>query len=82
MKNVKLGKLWDALHSSYWFIPTVIAVLATALAFIMLSLDCSGKAENDYTGGADGARSLQKASSTPQTAGSSLAPQNTGRTGG
>lgn len=62
MKNVKLGKLWDALHSSYWFIPTVMAVLATALAFIMVSLDRTGKAGIDYwwiyTGGADGARSL------------------------
>ncbi len=33
MRNVKLSKLWDQLHSSYWFIPAVMAVLATALAF-------------------------------------------------
>ncbi|MGI8502279.1 MAG: DUF2254 domain-containing protein [Hassallia sp.] len=62
MKNVKLGKLWDSLHSSYWFVPSVMAIIATALAFTMLMLDRSGKADINYwwsyTGGADGARSL------------------------
>jgi len=62
MKNVKLGKLWDSLHSSYWFLPAVMAIIATALAFTMLTLDRSGKADINYwwsyTGGADGARSL------------------------
>ncbi|MBD2356480.1 DUF2254 domain-containing protein [Tolypothrix sp. FACHB-123] len=65
MRNVKLSKLWDQLHSSYWFIPAVMAVAATALAFIMLSLDRSGNADINYwwiyTGGADGARSLLEA---------------------
>lgn len=62
MKNVKLGKLWDTLHSSYWFIPSIMAILTTALAFIMLMLDRTGKASISYwwsyTGGADGARSV------------------------
>lgn len=62
MRNVKLSKLWDQLHSSYWFIPAVMAVVATALAFTMLTLDRTGKVGIDYwwmyTGGADGARSL------------------------
>ncbi|ACC81563.1 DUF2254 domain-containing protein [Nostoc punctiforme] len=62
MKNVKISKLWDQLHSSYWFIPAVMAVVATALAFTMLNLDRTGKIDIDYwwiyTGGADGARSL------------------------
>ncbi|WP_414513910.1 DUF2254 domain-containing protein [Nostoc sp. PCC 9305] len=62
MKNVKISKLWDQLHSSYWFIPAVMAVVATALAFTMLNLDRTGKVDIDYwwiyTGGADGARSL------------------------
>jgi uncharacterized membrane protein len=62
MKNVKLSKLWDGLHSSYWFIPTVMALLATVLALTMLTLDRTGKGGIDYwwiyTGGADGARSL------------------------
>ncbi len=60
MRNVKLSKLWDQLHSSYWFIPAVMAVVATALAFTMLTLDRTGKVGIDYwwmyTGGADGAR--------------------------
>ncbi|GAX45886.1 hypothetical protein NIES4075_69070 [Tolypothrix sp. NIES-4075] len=62
MKNVKLGKVWDTLHSSYWFIPSIMAILTTALAFIMLMLDRTGKAGINYwwsyTGGADGARSV------------------------
>ncbi|MBD2728369.1 DUF2254 domain-containing protein [Nostoc sp. FACHB-892] len=62
MRNVKISKLWDQLHSSYWFIPAVMAVVATALAFTMLNLDRTDKVEIDYwwvyTGGADGARSL------------------------
>jgi uncharacterized membrane protein len=65
MKNVKLGKFWDGLHSSYWFIPTVMALLATVLAFTMLTLDRTGKAGIDYwwiyTGGADGARRREAA---------------------
>ncbi|KYC43659.1 hypothetical protein WA1_00355 [Scytonema hofmannii PCC 7110] len=62
MRNVKVSKLWDRLHSSYWFIPTVMALAATALAFTVLIFDRTGKVEIDYwwvyTGGADGARSL------------------------
>jgi uncharacterized membrane protein len=62
MKNVKLSKFWDQIHSSYWFIPAVMAVAATALAFIMLTLDRTNKVEINYwwmyTGGANGAQSL------------------------
>lgn len=61
MKNTKLSKLWDTLHSSYWFIPSIMAVLATILAFTMLMLDRTGKSIDYwwiYTGGASGARSL------------------------
>jgi uncharacterized membrane protein len=65
MRNVKISKLWDQLHSSYWFIPAVMAVVATALAFTMLNLDRTGKVDINYwwvyTGGADGARSLLEA---------------------
>jgi uncharacterized membrane protein len=64
MKNTKLIKLWDALHSSYWFIPSIMAVLATILAFTMLMLDRTGKSIDYwwiYTGGASGARSLLEA---------------------
>jgi len=64
MKNIKLSKLWDSLHSSYWFVPTIMAVSAIALAFTMLTLDRvvkSGLIEKlgwIYSGGPDGARSL------------------------
>ncbi|BAZ09014.1 hypothetical protein NIES4071_08200 [Calothrix sp. NIES-4071] len=64
MKNARLSKLWDTLHSSYWFIPSVMAVLATILAFTMLMLDRTGKSIDYwwiYTGGASGARSLLEA---------------------
>jgi uncharacterized membrane protein len=64
MKNIKLSQLWECLHSSYWFLPTLMAVSAIALAFIMLTLDRSGYYEPIekwgwiYTGGPDGARAL------------------------
>ncbi|NHC37407.1 DUF2254 domain-containing protein [Scytonema millei] len=64
MKNVKIGKIWDSLHSSYWFLPTIMAVIAIALAFTMLNLDRAGyygpleKWGWIYTGGANGAREV------------------------
>lgn len=64
MKNIKLSKLWDSLHSSYWFVPTIMAISAIALAVTMLTLDRTGASKAIaklgwiYTGGADGARSL------------------------
>ncbi len=61
MKNVKLNKLWDSLHSSYWFIPTLMAASSIILAEAMLTLDRTGNTPNwwwIYTGGTDGARSL------------------------
>ncbi|MBF2062965.1 MAG: DUF2254 domain-containing protein [Calothrix sp. C42_A2020_038] len=67
MKNVKLGKLWDSLHSSYWFLPTLMACLSVMLAVIMLTIDRNGDYELIekwgwiYTGGPDGARALLSA---------------------
>lgn len=66
MKNVKLGKLWDTLHSSYWFLPTIMAMGAVALAFLMLAVDRNRVLTTKkwwwiYTSGADGARSLLEA---------------------
>ncbi|MTJ10996.1 DUF2254 domain-containing protein [Anabaena sp. UHCC 0204] len=65
MRNIKINKLWDSLHSSYWFIPAVMAMVATALALIMLNVDRKDQIDIDYwwiyTGGADGARSLLEA---------------------
>ncbi|MBD2090219.1 DUF2254 domain-containing protein [Microcoleus sp. FACHB-1515] len=61
MKNTKLAKYWDALRSSYWFLPTLIAGVDFALALGLLEIDRSGKAPGWwwlYTGGPDGARSM------------------------
>ncbi|MCU0535160.1 MAG: DUF2254 domain-containing protein [Hydrococcus sp. Prado102] len=77
MKNAKLGKLWDSLHSSYWFLPSIFAGVAIALAFTMLWLDRQGyygpleKWGWIYTGGANGAREVLSsvASSTIGVAG-------------
>ncbi|YAF97371.1 MAG: DUF2254 domain-containing protein [Nodularia sp. CChRGM 3473] len=64
MKNVKLIKLWDALHTSYWFLPAILALTAVILAFTMLTLDRTiGFDDWDwiYTGGPDGAREVLSA---------------------
>jgi uncharacterized membrane protein len=64
MKNVKVSKIWDSLHSSYWFLPTIFALVAIALAWTMLNLDRAGyygpleKWGWMYTGGANGAREV------------------------
>lgn len=61
--KIKLSKLWDTLHSSYWFVPTIMAIVAIALAFTTLKLDRSASGTIEklgwiYTGGPEGARSL------------------------
>jgi uncharacterized membrane protein len=67
MKNVKLSKFWDSLHSSYWFLPSIMAIAAVGLALIMLALDRAGKTGPVeqlswvYTGGPDGARAVLSA---------------------
>lgn len=67
MNKAKLSKLWDSLHSSYWFLPTIILVIAIALAFIVLAIDRAGfygpleKWGWIYTGGSDGARAVLSA---------------------
>ena len=39
MKNVKFRKLWDSLHSSYWFVPTLMVAIAIGLSFLAINLD-------------------------------------------
>mgnify|MGYP002777061403 CR=1 FL=1 len=39
MKYAKLSKLWDSLHSSFWFIPTLMVVLAIGLSFVTIAID-------------------------------------------
>ena len=67
MKNIKLGKLWDSINSSYWFVPAVMMTGAIAIAFGLLRLDKLGyygpleKWGWIYTGSADGARAVLSA---------------------
>jgi uncharacterized membrane protein len=80
MNNVKLIKIWDSLHSSYWFLPTIFAFIAIALAFTILWLDRAGYYGPIeewgwiYTGGTDGAREVLSAvaSSTIGVAGTAF----------
>ena len=63
MKHIKLSKFWDSLRASYWFLPTLMAAGAIALAFSLLALDRSesidiGAFSWIYQGGADGARAV------------------------
>ena len=57
-------KRWDAVRTSFWFVPTVMGALATALAFGCLTLDqgAAGRwiARNDlgYGGSAEGAATM------------------------
>nr|WP_069791544.1 DUF2254 domain-containing protein [Cyanobacterium sp. IPPAS B-1200]OEJ77882.1 hypothetical protein A5482_14745 [Cyanobacterium sp. IPPAS B-1200] len=48
MKQTKFGKLWDLLHSSFWFVPTLMVVLAIALSFLTIQLD--QRLKTDLTG--------------------------------
>ena len=59
-----LRTTWDRLRSSYWFIPTVMAVIAVALSFASIAADTRFRdtmlREQGwfYTGGAEGARAV------------------------
>ncbi|MGB6017847.1 MAG: DUF2254 family protein, partial [Nodosilinea sp.] len=44
MKYAKLTKLWDSLHSSFWFVPSLMVLLAIALSFITIWIDHSQEA--------------------------------------
>lgn len=37
--KTKLIKLWDSLHSSFWFVPTLMVALAIGLSFATIRLD-------------------------------------------
>jgi uncharacterized membrane protein len=39
MKYAKLSKLWGSLHSSFWFVPTLMVVLALGLSFLTIAID-------------------------------------------
>lgn len=59
-----VGSYWEALRSSYWFLPSIMTLVAIVAAFGVVRLDeAIGKQQVSdlgwiYTGGADGARQL------------------------
>lgn len=61
---VKLGAVWDTLRTSYWFVPTLMAVAVTILWLAVNALDMRlGETLVEslgwaYTGGPEGAREL------------------------
>jgi uncharacterized membrane protein len=39
MKSAKLSKWWDSLHSSFWFVPSLMVGLAIGLSFFTIGID-------------------------------------------
>lgn len=62
--NNKLLNYWARIHSSFWFVPTLMAIGAVLLAFVMLAVDGMSTIQPNgglswlYMGGAEGARGL------------------------
>ncbi|MDK3162063.1 DUF2254 domain-containing protein [Kamptonema cortianum] len=64
MNKSRLQPLWEALRASYWFVPTLMAAGAVALAFAMLQFDRMTQSDEFdglnwvYAGGPEGARTV------------------------
>jgi len=60
----RVRDVWDALHSSFWFVPAVMAFAALLLSFVTIRIDQATSVSfvNSlgfiWSGGADGARSI------------------------
>ncbi|MBD3885332.1 DUF2254 domain-containing protein [Phormidium tenue FACHB-886] len=67
MRYAKLSKLWNSLHSSFWFVPTLMVVLAIGLSFITIAIDQSretniiGELGWAYSLGPNGSRAILSA---------------------
>lgn len=48
MKYAKFSKVWSSLHSSFWFVPALMVVLAIVLSFLTIGID--QKLEADIVG--------------------------------
>lgn len=62
--KARLGALWETLHSSFWFVPSLMTAGAMALAWGVLTWDRSAgetTASYLYGGGVEGARSMLSA---------------------
>jgi uncharacterized membrane protein len=63
MNTARIRKLLDSLHSSYWFLPSLMAGAAVLLAFTLLMVDYRREDTITnlgwiYSGGPSGARDL------------------------
>lgn len=64
MNKSNLRVIWEALHSSYWFVPALMAVGSVILAFATLQLDHMTQSDQIeglswvYAGGPEGARTV------------------------
>ncbi len=62
--NNKVLNFWERLRSSFWFLPSIMAIAAAVLAFALVALDAAVGDEYItsltllYTGGAEGTRGL------------------------
>lgn len=60
----RLRDLWDALHSSFWFVPTLMAICAVLFSFVTIRIDkattiaFANSVGFIWSGGAEGARSI------------------------
>lgn len=67
MKQTKFSKIWDSLHSSFWFVPTLMVVVVIALSFLTIRLDQSlktdiiGQQALAYSLGPNGSRAILSA---------------------
>jgi len=67
MKYAKLAKLWDSVNSSFWFVPTLMLVLAIGLSFVTIGIDQKletniiGKIGWAYSLGPSGSRAILSA---------------------
>jgi uncharacterized membrane protein len=65
--RTKLSKLLDSLHSSFWFIPTLMVLLAIGLSFLTIHIDQSSDTETignlgwAYALGPNGSRAILSA---------------------
>jgi uncharacterized membrane protein len=68
--NVKLAHVWTSLLSTYWFIPSLLAVGGVVLAFAVLAIDKGADPETVnalrfvYSGGPEGSRTVLNAIAT------------------
>lgn len=65
--RTKLSKLLDSLHSSFWFVPTLMVLLAIGLSFLTIHIDQSSDTETignfgwAYALGSNGSRAMLSA---------------------